>query len=144
MSTAPLTLVPREWHDEPLKPRRERLWLAAGKMCHWCGCPTRLVEGDDKDQATVDHVIPRFKGGSNKDTNVVSSCRDCNGRRNHEDMLGLPEGALLGNKNWKGYRKNFNSKARYAAYRRGVLTGDEKKALMARMDKKPGCWLSRY
>ena len=64
MSTQPLTLVPKIW-GEPLKPRREILWLQEGKKCHWCGRPTRLVEGDSGDQATIDHVIPRYKGGSN-------------------------------------------------------------------------------
>jgi len=91
------------------------------------------VDEETADQATVDHVIPRGKGGTNEESNLRSSCRDCNGRRNHEDMCGFAEGFLLG-KNWKGFKKGPNAPA--AARGRGyvVLSGDEKK-VMARMDK---------
>lgn len=36
--------------------------------CHYCGGPA----------GTVDHVLPRSKGGSNNAWNVVSACWDCN------------------------------------------------------------------
>jgi 5-methylcytosine-specific restriction endonuclease McrA len=42
------------------------------------GCKT--VQGDGKSWHT-DHVIPRSKGGTNKDDNVVLSCATCNMRK---------------------------------------------------------------
>ncbi len=47
------------------------------------------------DEATIDHIIPRVRGGSDEDSNVVSACHACNYRRNQEDIQGLPDGSLL-------------------------------------------------
>lgn len=130
----------------PQKKRREALWLKHGRKCHWCGCETLLDATPSKwNMATVDHVIPRYKGGTNEETNTVSACQRCNNRRSHEDAKGLPDGALLG-------RYNFTPgpdpgppnpkpvpKPKFVA-----LTADDKKALMARLDaaKKPTVKLS--
>lgn len=127
MSANVITLV-----QPLLKPRRERLWIAGGKICHWCKGPTRYVDGDPWDQATTDHVIPRYKGGDPGDVNCVSACRLCNNRRSHEDARGLPEGFLLGK-----YKIGPDGKPEKTAgvKKFNCLTGDDKKALMARMDK---------
>lgn len=126
MSAQVITLLPI-----PLKPRRERLWLAGGKICHWCKGPTRFVDGDPWDQATTDHVIPRYKGGDPGEVNCVSACRLCNNRRSHEDALGLKDGSLLGK-----YKIGSDGKLITGSKRKyNCLTGDDKKALMARMDK---------
>jgi 5-methylcytosine-specific restriction endonuclease McrA len=118
MSTHPITLV-----RTGLKSRRELLWLKEGKRCHWCGCPTRLVDGDDWDQATTEHIIPRYKGGTNDEENLTSSCRRCNNRRSHEDACGLPDGHLLGKYKMPG-QKHVKAK-KYVA-----LTKDDKRALL--------------
>lgn len=45
--------------------------------CHWC--PTALDYGS----ATLDHLIPLSKGGSNSEDNCVLACEECNrDRRN--------------------------------------------------------------
>lgn len=124
MSLSPISLVmPRPWSDKPQPTRRELLWIAEGKHCHWCGRETRLVYGDAADQATIDHILPRYKGGTNDVSNLVSSCRGCNARRNTEDMKGLKDGSLL--------RGNGKSQ-KYVA-----LTGDEKKAILAKVQATP-------
>lgn len=124
MGLSTLNLMPgsRVWDDVPALPRRERLWIEEGKKCHWCGRPTRFVAGDPPDQATIDHVIPRYKGGTSEEENLVSACRACNARRNSEDLKGLKEGALMGD--------GHSSK-------RVALSGDEKRALMARLATVP-------
>jgi 5-methylcytosine-specific restriction endonuclease McrA len=122
--------LPQRWTDEPTPPRRERLWIKEGKKCHWCGHPTRLVAGDALDQATVDHVIPRYKGGTNDEENLVSACHACNARRNSEDMKGLPEGSLLG-KFQKQVTKTLKQPKRVS------LTGDEKRAILAKIAATP-------
>lgn len=39
------------------------------EMCHYCG----VVEGD-----TLDHIIPKSKGGRRQDWNLVPACMPCN------------------------------------------------------------------
>lgn len=128
MSTNPNNLVPmppKVWSDKPIPARRELLWLAEGRKCHWCGCPTRLCDEPDEDQATIEHIIPRYKGGTNDPENLTSACRKCNCRRSYEDARNMKEGALLGKwpmKDGKGLKRDL---------KRTALTGDEKKAIMA-------------
>ncbi len=65
---------------------RERLWHQAGKRCHWCGHETLFCLEPVFNQATVDHIVPRCRGGSSKMSNCVSSCFTCNAKRNREDQ----------------------------------------------------------
>lgn len=41
-------------------------------ICQYCG------EKLDEETATVDHVIPKSKGGSSYPENMVCSCQECN------------------------------------------------------------------
>ncbi len=63
------------------RPRAERLRLtvaAQGGRCFWCGRAfERLVP------ATVDHVVPRVKGGPSWPENEVAACHRCNAERGH-------------------------------------------------------------
>ena len=129
-----ISMPPRPWSDKPQPARRELLWLKEGKKCHWCGRATRLTVEDAPDQATIDHILPRYRGGTNEPENLVSACKGCNGRRNSEDMKGLPEGSLLGEyKEMAGKpRPRHKKKARVA------LTRDEKQAILAGLPAKPG------
>lgn len=63
------------------------LWLRADKKCHWCSRPTLLCDDDVPSQATVDHIIPRGRGGTNSLLNVLCSCRQCNADRNRRDIF---------------------------------------------------------
>lgn len=75
--------------------RRTRLWVEADKLCHYCHQPTTLSSDIVPWQATVDHKMPRGRGGDDSGDNVVSACAACNRRRNMEDINGLQEGSLL-------------------------------------------------
>lgn len=46
--------------------------------CHWC--PMAL----DYASATLDHLIPLSKGGSNSEDNFVLACADCNKKRRNK------------------------------------------------------------
>jgi len=124
----------RVWNDPPTPTRREVLWIAEGKKCHWCGQPTRLCLEVAEDQATVEHIIPRGKGGTDNPKNLASACHKCNQRRAYESQMNLPDGKLLGvypvtsgQRRIYGLPKTNNpaTKPKYVA-----LTGDEKKAIV--------------
>ena len=63
-------------------PRPERLRLALerdGGTCTWCRRPLAFGDGI----ASVDHVVPRLKGGPAWPENEVAACRPCNRARGH-------------------------------------------------------------
>ena len=139
MSTNPNNLIPmRVWSDTPTPPRREALWLAEGKVCHWCHKPTRLCSEVAADQATVEHIIPRGRGGTDDPSNLASACHMCNQRRAYEEQCGLPDGKLLGTypvtpgqKRQYGINVPKQPQGKPNYYRHIALTGDEKKAIIA-------------
>ena len=45
--------------------------LAAATACHWCGDPP----------TTVDHIVPRARGGGDTPSNLVASGAPCNPAR---------------------------------------------------------------
>lgn len=67
--------------------KRTSLWLNAGKKCHWCSRPTFLCQNTAPDQATIDHIIPRGRGGPNTPENCASACWQCNAERNRRDSF---------------------------------------------------------
>ena len=51
------------------------LWLFQKRTCIYC--KSELSSGN----ITVDHVIPRSKGGKNGISNLAPCCRDCNNKK---------------------------------------------------------------
>ena len=52
--------------------RIKREWMRADGMCFYCGVELRPAF------ATLDHLVPRSKGGSDERQNLVLACRRCN------------------------------------------------------------------
>ena len=52
---------------------RREVFARDNYTCQYCGLRTRDL--------TLDHVVPRSKGGSHTWENLVSACRDCNHRK---------------------------------------------------------------
>jgi 5-methylcytosine-specific restriction endonuclease McrA len=52
-----------------LRPNRNRIYKRDGNECVYCGSSKNL---------TLDHVIPKSRGGTNDWTNLVTSCLKCN------------------------------------------------------------------
>lgn len=49
------------------------LWLhKKQRTCAYCGCKLR------KREATIDHIIPVSKGGTNNPGNYILACSECN------------------------------------------------------------------
>jgi 5-methylcytosine-specific restriction endonuclease McrA len=62
--------VPRDTHRRKIT--RRAVFARDGWMCQYCGARSNL---------TVDHVIPRSKGGPSTWDNIVASCAPCNRRK---------------------------------------------------------------
>jgi 5-methylcytosine-specific restriction endonuclease McrA len=64
---------------------REAILARDGYVCRWCGCKTFRVPPNTRRlhqfHATIDHVVPRSRGGTNDVDNLVMSCFGCNQRR---------------------------------------------------------------
>lgn len=56
--------------------RRAAVIRRDGPNCYWCGAPP-----PKNWHHTLDHVIPRSAGGSNKISNLVMACEPCNQAR---------------------------------------------------------------
>ena len=62
--------VPRDTHRRKIT--RRAVFARDGWACQYCGSRSNL---------TVDHVIPRSKGGNSSWENIVASCAPCNRRK---------------------------------------------------------------
>jgi CRISPR/Cas system Type II protein with McrA/HNH and RuvC-like nuclease domain len=61
--------------------------------CQYCGCETEInvIDGVHEERsATLDHIVPRCRGGTKDDLNAILSCADCNRRK-----ANLPVGVFL-------------------------------------------------
>jgi hypothetical protein len=65
--------------DLPRRERLERILDRDGAECVWCRRP---LEPGHRD-LSVEHVIPRLKGGPSWPENEVPACRACNRARGH-------------------------------------------------------------
>jgi len=69
-----------------------KVWARAKWRCAWCGrglAPT-LSGGQVRmrpNTATVDHLVPRSKGGRHAQSNLVASCFECNARRGDKGAM---------------------------------------------------------
>jgi 5-methylcytosine-specific restriction endonuclease McrA len=68
--------VPRDTHRRKIT--RRAVFARDGWTCQYCGSRSNL---------TVDHVIPRSKGGSSEWDNIVASCAPCNRRKGNMTPL---------------------------------------------------------
>jgi 5-methylcytosine-specific restriction endonuclease McrA len=54
---------------------RRNVFKRDGYMCQYCGCRP------GSEELTIDHVVPRSRGGLSSWTNCVLACIDCNTRK---------------------------------------------------------------
>ena len=65
--------------DLPRAERVERILERDGASCVWCGRELGLGHRD----LSVEHVVPRLKGGPAWAENETAACRSCNRARGH-------------------------------------------------------------
>ena len=65
---------------------RKNIYLRDGNTCQYCG---RKLSGNE---LTLDHIIPKSRGGRNSWDNMVSCCQDCNRRKDDRtpEEAGMP------------------------------------------------------
>jgi len=61
---------------------KENLLIRDDFRCAYCGCDLNMQT------MTIDHVVPRMKGGKTTWQNCVSSCKKCNHEKRHYDPVG--------------------------------------------------------
>ncbi len=61
--------------------KRLAIYLRDGLACCYCGCS--VEEGA---KLTLDHITPLSRRGSNKETNLVTSCNKCNSSRGNRKI----------------------------------------------------------
>lgn len=86
----PTIVIAGNFHKMPMKvwkgkPSREAIYVRDGGKCQYTG---QIL---DKKSSTVDHVLPKSKGGSNDWTNLVLTSKDLNSRKGNSlnSELGL-------------------------------------------------------
>ena len=66
------TMKMRPLHDD------EKTKIAHATTCCYCGREAKL---------SLDHLIPRFKGGPDAEDNITYACRSCNSSKRARDMV---------------------------------------------------------
>lgn len=61
--------------------KRLALYLRDGMCCVYCG---DTIENGAV--LSLDHIIPRSKGGSNHERNLITACKRCNTRRHDRNI----------------------------------------------------------
>lgn len=60
--------------------RRMRVWKRDGGRCRFCGCALT------RNEFTLDHLLPRSKGGPDWDINLVVACTACNNQKGDKSI----------------------------------------------------------
>ena len=100
-----------KFYSRTLRPNRNRIYRRDGNECVYCGSKKNL---------TIDHVLPKSRGGQNEWTNLVTSCIKCNlkkANRTPEEakmkMIKTPHIPTLVTENnivsnlWNDFQKSF-------------------------------------
>jgi len=66
-----------KFRTKPIKISRHRIYARDNHQCVYCG---------SKKSLTIDHIIPRSKGGLNTWTNMVTSCFSCNVKKGDKSL----------------------------------------------------------
>ena len=76
----PTVVIANNFHKMPMKvwrgkPSKDAIYIRDGGKCQYTGKPL------DKKTATIDHVLPRSRGGSDDWTNLALTSKELNGKK---------------------------------------------------------------
>jgi len=109
--TVPSVIALTQFHKVPNDKgpalSRRNVYLRDGFKCQYC------LERFAVDQLSLDHLVPRSKGGKLTWTNTVTACCSCNFKKGSSDPADLPKlGMRLRNAPREPSRQELNAKAR--------------------------------
>jgi 5-methylcytosine-specific restriction endonuclease McrA len=67
--------IPWKAHKSRMKFSRKNVMIRDNYLCQYCGIKL------GKQGGTIDHVIPRARGGQTTYSNCVASCKSCNNKK---------------------------------------------------------------
>jgi hypothetical protein len=65
---------------------RNKVWNKSDGHCYYCGVKI-IPFGRDDNSYSVDHVIPRVRGGTDDIENLVPCCRRCNSSKRDKGLF---------------------------------------------------------
>ena len=77
--------------SKQLKERKRAVWLRDNFICQYCGLDLKLdyaehiLNPTKGGYITIDHVIPKYKGGGNSMSNLVTACLGCNNEKGERE-----------------------------------------------------------
>lgn len=78
-----------EWRFKSFEKLRKKFLLAEAQnyRCAYCHIEMTIEGNNDGTSVSVDHVVPRCRGGKCRWSNEVAACRDCNTARGDIDAF---------------------------------------------------------
>lgn len=88
---------PQAWTNWISTRRRRAIYERDGYICQLCGDPVDLTDDPQRGPLapSLDHIIPRSKGGGHESSNLRTAHRLCNALRGDRDDLGVFAPALV-------------------------------------------------
>ena len=79
----PSVVITRDYlkWNRVVKYNRSNIFLRDGFTCQLCG------KKPDANELTLDHVVPRSKGGKTNWQNITTCCKDCNERKGNDEKI---------------------------------------------------------
>lgn len=88
--TLNLTFTRSQRENRRRKRIRERIFRNAGYCCAWCGVmgfPRGHQAAPRDTDLDIDHIVPRFLGGTGAQSNLQVLCQTCHRRKSRSDLL---------------------------------------------------------
>jgi len=79
--------------------RKEHYYKLGHTRCHYCCVQLNYTSGH-KNSATVEHIIPKSRGGTLRLSNCLIVCKTCNEKRSNKDFRGFVTGSQFPRQKW--------------------------------------------
>ena len=123
----PATVMVKDYQniEHNVKFSRQNLALRDHFTCQYCDTKHQL------DNLTVDHVIPRCKGGKTRWDNVVIACKSCNVRKSNQLWSPIREPKVPDYYQMAALRSRFPFTVRHESWLDYLPNGQLKKSALA-------------